>query len=76
MAKTVTAHVDSSNMTAMMHELARLTGKDFNDVVKSEGISALEGMVRRTDAANDELINRAKNPEVRAAKRAAVGLSK
>jgi hypothetical protein len=63
-------------MTAMMHELARITGKDFNDVIKAEGVSALEGMITRTDAASKELIERTKNPEVRAAKLAAIGLAK
>lgn len=76
MASTVTSHVDSSNLTRALHELARLTGKDFETVVKSEGVEVLHGAIARTDAAQLALIEKTKSPTLKAEKIAARGLQK
>jgi hypothetical protein len=76
MASTVTSHVDSSNLTAALHELARLTGKDFEQVVNAEGVEVLHGAIRNTDAASVELINKTKDSMLRERRMAARGLAK
>lgn len=76
MASTVTSYVDSSNLTRALHELARLTGKDFETVVRSETTEVLHGAISRTDAAQLALIEQTKSPTLKAQKIAARGLQK
>lgn len=53
-----------------------MTGRDYRDVVRSEGQKILEKAVSNAAAASVELINKTKSPTLRAQKLAARGLQK
>jgi hypothetical protein len=70
------AELDTSNLTAIMHELARMTGKDYQDVVKSETQSVLTAAVRNTPVMDTSLLDRTRHPNRKAVALAAKGLLK
>lgn len=76
MGKNFTANMDTSRINGALAELSRITGKDFKDVVRSEMTKILEKAVSNTPVATVELINRTKNPDLRARRLAARGLLK
>lgn len=76
MGKNFTATMDSSRINGALAELARITGKDFKDVVRAEMQKILEKAVANTPVATVALINQTKNPQLRARRLAARGLLK
>jgi hypothetical protein len=68
--------MDTSRINGALAELARITGKDFKDVVDSEMQKILEKAVSNTPVATVALINKTKNPGLRTRRLAARGLSK
>lgn len=76
MASTVTSHVDASNITGILRELSRITGKDFETIVRSETVEIMHSAIEKTDAAQMDLINQTKSPTLKAQKIAARGLQK
>jgi hypothetical protein len=68
--------VKTDNLTPILQELSRLTGKEYRDVVRAELGAILSTSVRNTAAASLESINKTRDPEWRAQKIAAIGLQK
>lgn len=76
MAKNFEIKMDTSRLNGALNELARITGRDFRDVVRSEMGKILEKAVSNTPVATVSLINETKNPALRARRLAARGLLK
>jgi hypothetical protein len=76
MAKPFEVKMDASRINGALAELARITGKDFKDVVDPEMQKILEKAVSNTASASVALINRTKNPALRARRLGARGLLK
>lgn len=68
--------MDTSRINGALTELARITGRDFRDVVRPEMQKILEKAVSNTSAASVTLINQTKNPRLRETRLAARGLLK
>jgi hypothetical protein len=76
MGKTFEVKMDTTRINGALSELARITGRDFKDVVRSEMQKILEKAVNNTPVATVALINQTKNPQLRARRLAARGLLK
>jgi hypothetical protein len=76
MGKTFEVKMDTTRINGALSELARITGRDFKDVVRSEMQKILEKAVSNTPVATVALINQTRNPQLRARRLAARGLLK
>jgi hypothetical protein len=68
--------VKTDNLTPVLQELSRITGKDYRDVVRGELGAILSSAVRNTPAADKAAIAKTNDAEWRARKIAAIGLQK
>jgi hypothetical protein len=76
MASKITAEFDSAALSSAMKQLAQISGRDFETVVRNEGAKVLEAASKSTVKADRSLIEKTKDPELRALRIAAMGLAK
>jgi len=76
MASKITAEFDSYHLSAAMQRLAKISGRDFETIVRNEATKVLESASRNTVKANRAAIEKTKDPEYKAEMLAAIGLAK